>query len=132
MRWRTRTGADHILAILRKVLNGHAARSDDFKNPLQGMNRAAPTMERASRTRILQDAELRAFWRATETFPGAYGHLTAGHAAHRHRMRRGRRNDPAGANRRELSGDVWTISAKPFQKAKSEAATNPRRISSCR
>ena len=75
MRWRTRTGADHILAILRKVLNGHAARSDEFKNPLQGMNSAGPTMERASRTRILQDAELRAFWRATETFPGAYGHL---------------------------------------------------------
>ena len=51
--------ADHVLAILRKVLNWHAARSDEFRSPLvKGMTRAAPAKERA-RTRILGDAELR-------------------------------------------------------------------------
>ena len=56
--------ADHVLAVLRKILNWHAARVDEFKSPLvKGMTRAAPTKERA-RKRILTDAELRAFWAA--------------------------------------------------------------------
>jgi hypothetical protein len=67
--------ADHVLAVLRKVLNWHAARSDEFKSPLvKGMTRAAPAKDRA-RTRILNDTELRAFWRTTEAFPGGVGHL---------------------------------------------------------
>jgi Arm DNA-binding domain len=65
--------ADAVLAILRKLFNWHAARSADFRTPLvKGMGRAASSKDRA-RERILTDAELRAFWRTAETFPGAYG-----------------------------------------------------------
>ena len=40
--------ADHVLAILRKLFDWHAARSDDFRSPLvKGMGRAAPAKDRA-------------------------------------------------------------------------------------
>ena len=66
--------ADHVLAALRRVMNWHASRSDDFRSPItRGMSKTKPR-ERA-RERVLSDDELRAVWAATETFPGPYGHL---------------------------------------------------------
>src|SRR5204863_3741423 len=50
------------LAYLRKVMNWHASRSDDFRSPIvRGMARGAP----GKRDRTLTDDELRALWRAT-------------------------------------------------------------------
>src|SRR5262249_25316656 len=56
--------ADEALAALRRLMNWHAARSDDFRSPIvRGMQRARPATERA-RNRVLTDAELRAVWHA--------------------------------------------------------------------
>jgi integrase len=55
--------ADRVLAALRKMFNWHAARDDGFLNPIvKGMARTKPR-ERA-RTRVLDDRELLALWRA--------------------------------------------------------------------
>ena len=49
--------ADRTLAIIRKIMNWHASRSDDFRSPItRGMARTKP-QERA-RSRILTDDEL--------------------------------------------------------------------------
>jgi integrase len=57
--------ADHVLAALRKLMNWHAARDDDFVSPIvKGMARTKPK-ERA-RDRVLTDDEIRALWVATE------------------------------------------------------------------
>ena len=54
--------ADQTLAIVRRVLNWHASRSDDFRSPIvRGMARTKPK-ERA-RSRVLGDDELRLVWK---------------------------------------------------------------------
>jgi integrase len=53
--------ADDVLAVLRKIMNWHASRSDEFRSPIvRGMARTKPK-ERA-RTRTLSDPELRLVW----------------------------------------------------------------------
>jgi integrase len=55
--------ADMTLAVLRKIMNWHASRDDDFRSPItRGMARTKPK-ERA-RSRTLTDGELRAVWKA--------------------------------------------------------------------
>ena len=57
--------ADATLAVVRRVINWHAARSDDFRSPIvRGMARTKPH-ERA-RERVLTDDELRSIWRAAD------------------------------------------------------------------
>jgi integrase len=57
--------ADRTLAIVRKIMNWHASRSDEFRSPIvRDMARTKPK-ERA-RSRTLSDDELRALWRAAE------------------------------------------------------------------
>lgn len=105
--------ADHVLAILRKLFNWHAARSEDFRTPLvKGMNRAASSTDRA-RARILSDAELRAFWKAAQAFPGAYGHLLRVILLTATRMR-----EASNMSRTEVSGAVWTIPAERHKSKK--------------
>jgi hypothetical protein len=66
--------ADHVLAMLRKLMNWHAGRGDDFRSPIvKGMARTKPS-ERA-RERTLEDHELRAVWRTASAFPYPYGPL---------------------------------------------------------
>jgi integrase len=60
--------ADRTLATIRKVMNWHASRSDEFRSPIvRGMARTSGK-ERA-RARILTDDELRVIWRAAEGYP---------------------------------------------------------------
>jgi integrase len=60
--------ADQTLAFVRKVMNWHASRSDEFRSPIvRGMARTSGK-ERA-RARILTDDELRAVWKAAEAPP---------------------------------------------------------------
>ena len=67
------TAAQHVLAALRRMMNWYAGRSDDFRSPIvRGMSRIKPK-ERA-RQRVLTDEELRAVWRAADTF-GPYGRM---------------------------------------------------------
>jgi integrase len=64
--------ADLTLAYIRKVMNWHASRSDEFRSPIvRGMARTSGK-ERA-RTRILTDDELRAVWKAAEATAGPFG-----------------------------------------------------------
>src|SRR5262249_7603147 len=64
--------ADRTLAYIRKVMNWHASRSDEFRSPIvRGMARTS-SKERA-RARILTDDELRAVWKAAEATAGPFG-----------------------------------------------------------
>jgi integrase len=55
--------ADRVLAALRKMFNWHATRDDDFISPIvKGMARTKP--RELARTRVLDDHELLALWRA--------------------------------------------------------------------
>jgi integrase len=57
--------ADHVLAIVRGIMNWYAARNDDDAvSIVRGMRRTNPK-ERA-RTRKLSDAEIRAVWKVAE------------------------------------------------------------------
>jgi integrase len=63
--------ADRTLAYVRKVMNWHASRSDEFRSPIvRGMARTSGK-ERA-RARILNDDELRAIWTAAEATPSPF------------------------------------------------------------
>jgi integrase len=64
--------ANRTLAIVRRIMNWHAIRSDTFRSPIvRGMARS----ENGARARILDDDELRAVWRAAEAHPGPFGAL---------------------------------------------------------
>jgi integrase len=53
--------ADRTLGIIRRVMNWHSSRSDDFRSPIvRGMERS----KSQSRSRILTDEELRKVWTA--------------------------------------------------------------------
>jgi hypothetical protein len=60
------TMADHVLAVVRKLCNWHAARDDDFRSPIvTGMARTRP--RDLARDRILNDDEIRAIWKALDS-----------------------------------------------------------------
>jgi integrase len=97
--------ADRALATVRRIMNWHAGRSDDFRSPIvRGMARTK-SKERA-RQRTLTDDELRAVWKAAEAATGPFGRyvqfllLTAA-----------RRSEAAGMARSELAGADWTLPA---------------------
>jgi integrase len=105
--------ADHVLAMLRKLMNWHASRGDDFRSPIvRDMAKTKPR-ERA-RDRVLSDDELRAVWRASETFPGPYGHLLRFITLTAARLR-----EAAEMRRDEVAGREWLIPASRH-KSKSE------------
>ena len=65
--------ADLVLAHVRKCMNWHASRSDDYASPVvPGMGRVDPLTSK--RTRILDDDELRLVWGVAER-NGTYGAL---------------------------------------------------------
>lgn len=101
--------ADRVLAYVRKVMNWHASRSDDFRSPIvRGMARTKPG--ELERDRILTDDELRAVWKAAKGFEGPFGYfvrfvlLTAT-----------RRNEAADMTDAELSGDDWIIPGSRYK-----------------
>jgi integrase len=64
--------ADLTLAYIRRVMNWHASRSDEFRSPIvRGMARTSGK-ERA-RARILTDDEIRAVWKAAGATAGPFG-----------------------------------------------------------
>jgi len=95
--------ADQVLAYVRRIMNWHAARSDNFRSPIvRGMARTKP-MELA-RKRILNDDELRAVWKAAETFPGPFGYMVRFIL-----LTATRRNEAAHMADIELSNGDWII-----------------------
>lgn len=97
--------ADRTLAIVRKIMNWHATRSDEFRSPIvRGMARVK-AKERA-RTRILGDDELRAVWNAAEAGAGPFDRLVQFLL-----LTAARRDEAARMSRAELSGADWTLPA---------------------
>jgi integrase len=124
--------ADRTLATIRKIMNWHASRSDDFRSPIvRGMARTKPK-ERA-RERILTDDELRAVWKQAEA-NGVFGAflrfilLTAA-----------RRNEASEMSWHEIDGGDWTLPAvrnktkvdlvRPLSKA--ALAALPAKVDGC-
>ena len=93
--------ADRALAIIRKVMNWHAVRSDTFSSPIvRGMARSN-SQERA-RDRVLTDDELRAVWgTATSVRFGLYVRFLLLTAA--------RRTEVSHMRWAELMGADWVL-----------------------
>jgi integrase len=94
--------ADRALAVIRRVFNWYASRSDDFRSPIvRGMARTKPG-ERA-RSRVLTDDELRVIWKTAEG-QGAFGRLV------RFLLLTGaRRTEAAAMPWSELDGTEWLL-----------------------
>lgn len=103
--------ADQTLAVVRKIMNWHASRSDEFRSPIvRGMARTKPK-ERA-RERTLTDDELRLVWKAAEEAKPLrcfmqFVLLTAA-----------RRSEAAQARRSELAGADWIIPGSRYKTGK--------------
>jgi integrase len=94
--------ATATLALIRKVMNWHAMRSDDFLSPVvRGMGRTQHSAQ--ARDRTLTDNEIRAIWRADCGMFGDYVRFLLLTAA--------RRNEVAGMTWAELDGGDWTLPA---------------------
>jgi integrase len=104
--------ADRAMGALRALFNWHAARGD-FISPLGRTFRRTSTHER-SRTRILDDGELRRLWLAAEQAGvfGAYLRFLLLTAT--------RRSEAGGLRRGELSADgaSWTIPGARYKNGK--------------
>src|SRR5262249_5809920 len=98
--------ASRTLGIINRVMNFHASRSDDFRSPIvRGMSRGTEQ----ARSRVLNDDELRAIWKATADYP-VYGALL------RFILLTATRRNEAGKMRwSELSGDTWIIPAARYK-----------------
>jgi integrase len=95
--------ANRALAIVRRVMNWHATRSDDFRSPVvRGMARA----DDGARTRTLTDDELRRVWRAAEVGEGPFDRLVQFLL-----LTAGRRGEAAAMTWQELDGADWTLPA---------------------
>lgn len=95
------------LAYIRRVMNWHATRSDDFRSPIvRGMGRGVAT----KRDRVLTEDELRAFWRASQGWDHPFSHLLRFIL-----LTATRRDEPAGMLRHEIEGDLWTIPAARYK-----------------
>jgi integrase len=98
------TMADRTLAVVRKVMNWYASRSDDFHSPIvRGMDRLKQK-ERA-RERTLTDDELRAVWRAAQASTGPFGRLVRFIL-----LTAARRTEAAAMTWGDLNGE-WTLPA---------------------
>jgi integrase len=107
--------ADMVLALVRRVFNWHAARSDDYRSPIvRGMARTKPK-ERA-RSRVLTDDEIRAIWAASKEMAGPFGmyvRFTLLAACRRNESARMRRCELAYIRIDGTTGDYtrWTLPA---------------------
>jgi integrase len=92
--------ANRTLAMIRRIMNWYASRSDDFRSPIvRGMARTE-----SARDRVLTDDELRAIWKATaEGVFGAYIRFLLLTAA--------RRNEARMMRWTELVGSDWVLPA---------------------
>ena len=96
------TMATQTLAIIRKVMNWHAMRSDDFLSPIvRGMARTQRSEQ--ARERFLTDDELRKIWAANYGVFGSFVRFLLLTAA--------RRNEVAGMTWAEVAGSDWTLPA---------------------
>jgi integrase len=101
--------ADYVLSVVRRIMNWHASRSDDFRSPIvPGMAQTKPA-ER-TRERILTDDELRAIWKAAEEGSGPFGALLRFIL-----LTACRRTEAAAMTHSEVVGSDWTIPAARYK-----------------
>jgi integrase len=97
--------ADRTLALIRRILNWHATRSDDFRTPIvRGMARVKP--KERQRKRVLSDDELRAVWNTAQAGIGPFECLVQFLL-----LTVARRNEGANMAREELAETDWTLPA---------------------
>jgi integrase len=95
--------ANRTLAYVRKIMNWHASRSDEFRSPIvRGMARG----REQARARVLNDDELRAIWHASEAISGPFGAFVQFLL-----LTGARRTEAAAMMQKELSGGDWTLPA---------------------
>jgi integrase len=99
--------ADATLLVIRKVMNWHSTRDDDFRSPIvRGMARG----NSKPRQRVLLDDELRAIWAACGNGNPAFGRLVRFLL-----LTATRRTEAARMHRRELVGTDWVIPAARYK-----------------
>jgi Arm DNA-binding domain/Phage integrase family len=99
--------ASLTLAYLRRLMNWHATRSDDFRSPIvRGMGRGATT----KRDRVLTNDELRAFWKASEAWEHPFSRLLRFIL-----LTATRRQEASGMMWSELKERTWTIPAARYK-----------------
>ena len=111
--------ADSVLAALRSVASWYASRNDDYTPPFVRNQRRVAASAR-SRSRILDDDELRRVWKAAEASDDVYGAfvrvaLLCGQ----------RRAKLADLKFDDLEGDVWRIRREPREKGAPTALRLP-------
>src|SRR5262249_27802750 len=96
------TMADRTLAVVRKIMNWHAARSDEFRSPIvKGMARTKPG--ELARERVLTDDELRKIWAINNGVFGSFIRFLL--------LTGARRNEASEMTWDEIEGDDWTLPA---------------------
>jgi len=101
--------ADFSLSIVRKIMNWHARRSDDFRSPIvSGMARSNPNERK--RERVLSDDELRAFWKASGELTGPFGPLLRFIL-----LTAARRMEAASLTWNDIVGNDWIIPAVRYK-----------------
>jgi integrase len=103
--------AAHTFEALRRLMNWHAARSDDFRSPI---TRGMWTTQKQPRTRILSEGELRSIWNAADDMPGPFG-LFIQFAL----LTASRRGEAADMRWDEIDGDEWLIPSSRYKNAPS-------------
>jgi integrase len=94
--------ATQTLALIRKVMNWHATRSDDFLSPVvRGMARTQRSEQ--ARDRVLSDDEIRKIWTTRCGVFGDYVRFLLLTAA--------RRNEASDMTWAEITGGDWTLPA---------------------
>ena len=101
--------ADILLAILRRIMSWHMARSDDYRSPIvRGMARTSA--RNRARERTLTDDELRAVWKAADELGTPFARMI------QFILLTGvRRNEAARMDRAEISGTEWVIPSARFK-----------------
>ena len=128
--------ADMTLAVLRKVMNWHATRSDDFRSPIvRGMARVKA--KETARSRTLSDDELRSVWKAANEGAGPFPALVKFLL-----LTAARRNEAASMTREEFDATDWTLPAsrnktkldlvRPLSAAARDVLTAQPQIADCR
>jgi integrase len=107
--------ADHVLAVIRKLFNWHAARDETFSSPLvRGMARTSVTAR--ARDRVLSDDEIRALWGALEQTPYPFGPF-----AKLLLLTAQRRDEVAQMRWSEIKGDLWTMPKERYKTGRSNS-----------
>jgi integrase len=102
--------ADSTLMVVRRIMNWHASRDEDFRSPIvRGMSRGDPSSR--ARTRVLTDDEIRALWRAADEIHKPAGLMMFARMLQFILLTAVRRMEAARMDRRERNEAEWLIPA---------------------